>query len=333
MFNLELIQFLADSRIGLLTALFLFCSFMGETEGYVLVVTGIYVMYDKALAYRLSALVLLTMCVNHAMKTFIRNPRPFIDEGTWAQKWAVPAENARELATEYSTPSGHGMAGGAFYGHLYASVKRRGVRIIAVLAILATGLSRPYLGVHYLEDILLGWLIGISLALVLFRYGKSLGRLWQRRSYAQQVTIVVGFSAALWLVTVAAGGWRIDAQPLAFIGYSGFLTGLVIAHPLEIRRVDFDPRSGQLAHKLLRYALSVAMVIGTLFVLDELFAALADDVSLLGHILRYARYIAAGIVAMWLAPLVFTRLGLAERRAALGSVTPETLKRCSQEAE
>jgi membrane-associated phospholipid phosphatase len=333
MFNLELIQFLADSRSGLLTIFFLFCSFMGETEGYVLVVTGIYVMYDKALAYRLSALVLLTMCINHAMKTFIRNPRPFIDEGTWAQKWAVPTENARELATEYSTPSGHGMAGGAFYGHLYASVKRRGVRIIAVLAILATGLSRPYLGVHYLEDILLGWLIGISLALLLFRYGESLGRLWQRRSHAQQVTIVVGFSAALWLVTVAAGGWRIDAQPLAFIGYSGFLTGLVIAHPMEIRKVDFDPRSGSLAHKLLRYALSVAMVIGTLFVLDELFAALADDVSPLGHILRYARYIAAGIVAMWLAPLAFTRLGLAERRAAPGSVPPETLKRCSQEAE
>jgi hypothetical protein len=59
------------------------------------------------------------------------------------------------------------------------------------------------------------------------------------------------------------------------------------------------------------------MVIGTLFLLDEVFAVLADDSSLLGHLLRYARYTTAGIVAIWLAPLAFTRLGLAERAVAL----------------
>lgn len=312
-FNIDLIQFLADSRSGFLTGFFLFCSFIGETEGYVLVVTGIYVMYDKALAFRLSVLVLLTMCLNHSLKTLIANPRPFIDEGTWADKWAVPAENARELATEYSTPSGHAMAGGAFYAQLFASVKQRGVQIIAVFAILATGLSRPYLGVHYLEDVLLGWLIGVSLVLLLIRYGALIGGLWERRSHAQQVMLVIASSTALWLVTLAAGDWRIDDQPLAFIGYAGFLTGIVIAYPMETKTVDFDPRSGSLPHKLLRYLLSVAMVIGTLLVLDELFALLADDSSLLGHVLQYARYVAAGIVALWLAPLVFTRLGLAER--------------------
>lgn len=313
-FDLELIQFLADSRSGLLSAFFLFWSFLGETEGYVLILTGIYVMYDKALAYRLSAVVLLAMCLNHALKTFIRNPRPFIDEGTWAEKWAVPAGNAQELATEYSTPSGHAMSGSAFYTYLFTSVKQRGVRIVAVIAILLTGLSRPYLGVHYLEDILLGWVIGVSFALVLFRYRAAIGCLWQRRSHAQQVSLVVAFSAVLWLITVAAGDWRVDDQPLAFIGYAGFLTGIVIAYPLEARRIDFDPRSGSASRKLLRYALSVAMVIGTLFLLDELFALLAEDSSALGHVLRYARYITAGMVAIWLAPLTFTRLGLAENR-------------------
>jgi len=141
-FDLELIQFLADGRNGLLTAFFLFWSFLGETEGYVLILVGIYVLYDKALAYRLSAVVLLAMCLNHALKTFIRNPRPFIDEGTWAEKWAVPAGNARELATEYSTPSGHAMSGSAFYMYLFASVKQRGVRIIAVLAIRSAAARR-----------------------------------------------------------------------------------------------------------------------------------------------------------------------------------------------
>ena len=319
-FDLELIQSLADSRSEPLTLFFLFCTALGATQGYVLIVTGIYVMYDKALAFRLSVVVLLAMCVNHAMKTVIRNPRPFIDEGTWAQKWAVPVENARELATEFSTPSGHAMGGGAFYAQLFASVKQRAVRFIAVFAILATGLSRPYLGVHYLEDVLLGWLIGVALVLLLIRYGAAIGGLWRRRSHAAQIALVVALSAALWLGTVAAGGWRIDDQPLAFIGYAGFLTGIVIAHPLELRTIDFDPRSGSPPRKLLRYALSVAMIIATLYLLDELFALLAEDWSLLGHVLQYARYVAAGLVAMWLAPLTFTRLGLADRGAAPAAV-------------
>jgi membrane-associated phospholipid phosphatase len=315
-FDLELIQSLADSRSEPLTYFFLLCTALGATQGYVLIVTGIYVMYDKALAYRLSVAVLLAMCLNHALKTFIRNPRPFIAEGTWAQKWAVPVENARELATEFSTPSGHAMGGGAFYGQLFASVKQRAVRFIAVLAIVATGLSRPYLGVHYLEDVVLGWLIGVALVLLLIKYDAAITDLWRRRSHAAQIALVVALSAGLWLATVAAGGWRIDDQPLAFIGYSGFLTGIVIARPLEIRTIDFDPRSASPMRKLLRYALSVAMVIGTQYLLDEFFALLADDWSLLGHVLQYARYVTAGVVVMWVAPLTFTRLGLADRRAA-----------------
>jgi hypothetical protein len=270
-------------------------------------------------------LVLLAMCLNHALKTLIRNPRPFVAEGSWAQQWAVPAENARELATEYSTPSGHAMSAGAFYIHLFASVKQRAVRILAVCAILLTGLSRPYLGVHYVQDILLGWLIGIPLALLLIRYHTQIGSRWQRLSHARQISLVVVFSVALWLLTMAAGDWRIDDQPLAFMGYAGLLTGLVIAYPIELRRIDFDPRSGSAPRKLLRYALSVAMVIGTLQLLDELFARLAEDSSLLGHVLQYARYVTAGIVAMWLAPLTFTRLGLAERKVVSRTTRPEPL--------
>ena len=135
-FSLDLIQFLFENRTAPATALFQLFTFLGEIEGYVLVVCLIYVAYDKKLAVRLAVLALVTMSLNHVLKSLIANPRPFIGEGTYAEKWAVSASKAEELATEYSTPSGHAMTGASFYSYLYASVKNRYVRIAAIAALL-----------------------------------------------------------------------------------------------------------------------------------------------------------------------------------------------------
>jgi len=311
-FSINFIQFLADNRNDFLTKLFQFFTFIGEVEGYILVIALIYVMYDKKLAFLLSALTLFTMSLNHFMKMLVKNPRPFISEGTYAEKWAVSAEKAQELATEYSTPSGHAMAGSGFYSYLYASVKNRYVRIIAILLILLTGLSRPYIGVHYMEDVLIGWVFGILITLFSIKYAQKIADIWNRYSYRRQVIIVVISSMILWLTTRVISDWNIDGQPLAFVGYTGFLTGIVIAYPLETKKVNFDPKSSTVLCKILRYILSVVMVMGTLFLLDKVFELISGDFSLLGYVLRYIRYTIAGVVAMFLGPLLFVRLGLAE---------------------
>jgi membrane-associated phospholipid phosphatase len=312
-FNLALIQFLAGARSEFLTHFFLFFTFLGEVEGYVLLISLIYVTYDKKLAFRLSVLTLITMSLNHLLKTLIMNPRPFISEGSYSEKWAVSAEKALELATEYSTPSGHAMAGSSFYSYLYASVKNRYARTIFITLLLLTGLSRPYLGVHYLEDVLIGWVLGISIALLSIRYAENIGNLWNRFSYRQQIIIVAASSLTLWITTRALSDWNTDGQPLAFVSYTGFLTGIVVAYPVERKKVNFDPRSSTVFRRVLRYALSVGMVIATLLLLDEGFGAVSGDSSLFGYFLRYIRYTIAGIVGMLLGPLLFVRLGLAER--------------------
>jgi len=312
-FSLALIQYLADARTGFLTHFFQFFTFLGEVEGYVLLISLIYVTYDKRLGFRLSALTLVTMSLNHLLKTLIMNPRPFITEGSYAEKWAVSAEKAQELATEYSTPSGHAMAGSGFYSYLYASVKNRYVRTLSITLLLLTGLSRPYLGVHYLEDVLIGWALGLSIALLSVRYAESIGSLWNRFSYPQQLLIAAASSLVLWVFTRAQMGWSTEAQPLAFVGYAGFLTGIVAGYPVERRTVDFDPRSSTVARRALRYLLTVGLILGTLLILDEGFGAVSGDSSPLGYLLRYIRYTIAGIVATLLGPLLFVKLGLAER--------------------
>ena len=319
-FRLDLIQFLADHRSAFLTDFFLLTTFIGDVGGYILIIVAIYVLYDKRLAFRLAAVVLLTMCLNHLLKIVIKNPRPFIHEGTYFEKWAVSPDNARVLATEYSTPSGHAMGAAAFYSYLYAKLRDRSVRVIAILAILLTGLSRPYLGVHYLEDVLIGWAIGIAIVVLAVRYEDAIQRRWSELSSAAQALAVVAASILLWSVTIAMNGWTIGEQPRAFLTYTGFLAGIVIGAPLERKHVGFDPRSSTVLAKMLRYAISVASVLITLLVLDRLFDALAEDSTLLGQVLRYVRYALAGVAATYGAPLLFTRIGWAEKRAANSSI-------------
>jgi undecaprenyl-diphosphatase len=72
-------------------------------------------------------------------------------------------------APHFSFPSGHAMNSMAFYGavfilvQVYAKEKRtwsQFVSIFLVLLILLIGMSRVYLGVHYLTDILAGYSAG-----------------------------------------------------------------------------------------------------------------------------------------------------------------------------
>ena len=79
--------------------------------------------------------------------------------------------------TGYSFPSGHAMVSMAFYGLLiyiiYRLVKNKKVRntliIINVLIIILIGISRVYLGVHYLSDVLTGYSISIIYLLLLIK--------------------------------------------------------------------------------------------------------------------------------------------------------------------
>ena len=99
--------------------------------------------------------------LNNALKAVFARPRPAI----------VP--HLHEVMSP-SFPSGHAMTSAAVYLTLGALLmhisKGRLTKIycmtIAMLATLLIGSTRVYLGVHYPTDVLAGWLIGMSWALM-----------------------------------------------------------------------------------------------------------------------------------------------------------------------
>lgn len=318
-FNLALVEFLVDHRNIALTRLFLAVSFFGSPGFYVYLTVLFYVMWDKRLAIRLSILVLLTASLNDLLKILIANPRPFVRDGTYLKKWAVSPAEAKALAAEYSTPSGHAMGSSAFYAYLFALVKNHYLRALMVLAIVLIGASRPYLGVHYVEDVLLGWAIGLTIAMAAVFTAEPIANLWQKCPHGWQISITVAGSLAVWLLLVVLNGGRIDGQVREMTAYCGFLTGIVIACPLELRLLNFDSRSSGAGAKILRYAISIGLMAVILFGLSAIFAPWAGNTTAVGCALEYLRYAAADVAGMFLAPLIFCKLNLAESRLGVST--------------
>ncbi|MGB8846909.1 MAG: phosphatase PAP2 family protein [Terracidiphilus sp.] len=313
-FHLAWVEFLSAHRNIYLTHFFHTASFFGSANFYVLFTILLYVVWDKRLAVRLIVVVLLTVAFNDLLKVLIKNPRPFMADGTYKQKWAVSPAEAKSLALEYSTPSGHAMGSAAFYSYLLTFTRNRFVRLGLVLLIVLIGVSRPYLGVHYVEDVLLGWAIGLLFGVAASRYTGTLANLWSKVPHGLQIAITIAGSAMVWLLLFALSGWQIDYQVQEMTGYCGWLTGIVIACPLELRVVNFDPRGGGPAAKLLRFILSIAIMLAVAHILDAAFAPIAKSASIVGSALDYLRYVATSVAAMFFAPFIFCKVKLATAR-------------------
>ena len=93
---------------------------------------------------------------------------------------ARPAEILYQVSRHgYSFPSGHALIATIFYGFcafciihvLHKRWQKILVGIIAALVIILVGFSRIYLGVHWVSDVIGGWVLGVavlSLLIILF---------------------------------------------------------------------------------------------------------------------------------------------------------------------
>jgi undecaprenyl-diphosphatase len=148
-------------------------TFLGNTWTLIavgIVSLGVFTAFSKRRTGLFCAGMLLALPLNVLIKEMVERPRPTAD---WADI-IIPA-----IGLSY--PSGHAMSAVAFYGFLalmsWIHIQRRSVRTwfsitFGVVAALI-GLSRVYLGAHWLSDILGGSTAGLILLLIAAELYKS----------------------------------------------------------------------------------------------------------------------------------------------------------------
>lgn len=119
--------------------------------------------YQRAASYILYTAIGIAALNAWVLKALIERARPEI----------IP--RLIEVDQSFSLPSGHAANSAAVYGAIalvagviwWRKAQRRAIWAAAALLVLAIGLSRIWLGVHWPSDVVAGWLVGAGWALLL----------------------------------------------------------------------------------------------------------------------------------------------------------------------
>ena len=272
---------------------------LGYEELYLLLLPLIYWCISREIGIGLGYLSMLSAWLNSTIKYIFAIPRP-----------AGPGieMKAPRLETSPSFPSGHAQSAVANWGYLAVRFRHWAVRAFAVLAILGIGLSRIVLGVHFPQDVLAGWLIGLVLLAAYAALEPHVKRWFGEQRVVGRVALAVGLPVLLMLVHPADTNGLYPAE--GAVTPSAALVGLGIGVIMERKWIRFrvDGASWQrVARYLLGVVIVAALWVGPKLLLPE---GMAYGVE---AAIRSVRYALLGWAVAFFCPWLFIMLHLASR--------------------
>ena len=150
-------------RTPLLTKIFLIITNLGSPYVLILLTLLSFLLKNKKLSFIITGNLGLITIINQVLKFIVKRPRP--------------SDLFLIVETGYSFPSGHSMVSLSFYGLLiyfiYKYFKNKNLKIFLItllsLIIVLIGVSRVYLGVHFVSDVISGFLLSLSYLIIFIK--------------------------------------------------------------------------------------------------------------------------------------------------------------------
>jgi membrane-associated phospholipid phosphatase len=287
---------------------------LGYEEFFVLLLPTLYWCFDQMAGLRVGIVLLLSNVANNFFKFLFHSPRPY---------WVSENVQAYSHETSFGMPSGHAQIAASVWGWLAAEVRKRWFTILAVVLILLIGISRLYLGVHFLSDVLFGWLLGGLLVWAFSAWQKPIGEWADKKSLWVKIGLIAASTAVMLALILALRlanvGWILDTtwagragevNPYSLDGvftvagtWFGMLSGFVV---LTETRGHFLAGEGGW-RRLVRFVVGLVGVMALYLGLGQIFPR---DANFISFALRFLRYTLIGLWVSWWGPLAFEGLGL-----------------------
>ena len=287
-----------QSLSPLLDIPFLIITLLGDVIFYITVIGSIYWSFSKKLGIILFSFMTISGISNTFLKGIFGVDRPYL---------TYPSE-IKEISSVsgYSFPSGHAMSSSAFFG-FFSLRNKDNIKIILFsgIIIILVSLSRIYLGVHYLSDVLVGIVLGLTFSIIVLKTLPWFETFFSKQNDFSIITFVLLVSFILMLlstITTELFGNIIEAAPNGNL--PGILAGGVIGFVLERKKIGFKTENIDNWTKFVRIFLGFSLILAT-YILGKAFTS-----TVTGNLIvmtDYMVFFVVGLVATLVVPYVFSK--------------------------
>lgn len=217
------ISWVVPLRSALLTPIFKGLTLLGYTEFFLLFLPIGYWLWDKKMFTRLAMLIGFVALTNAFLKDLFHDPRPPIG-------FALDPQ----VGESFGFPSGHAQVATAMWLWLAYEIKRPWAWAVAIFIVAGVGFSRLYLGVHDVEDVVGGTLLGLASVVIYRGFVSDQFNFWHNLNPEIQVLAIAGLAPLVWIV------WPADVVPYVIFGLIAFLVFWWVGRTIEERWIQYE---------------------------------------------------------------------------------------------
>ncbi|MEU6710806.1 phosphatase PAP2 family protein [Nonomuraea sp. NPDC046802] len=292
-------------------------SVFGTDTFFLLCLPFLYWCVNPALGLRLGLTVLVSAAVNTIAKLAAHQPRPY-----WIDAGIRPFSHEQS----FGLPSGHAQNSTVGLGRLAMMAGRPWAWWAAAGLVALVCLSRVYLGVHFISDVVAGVLLGLAVLALSAKLERPVTEWWRGQPLWAQFAASAAVSGAVVGVAVLANapyaGWSVPeawraAGTIApesldtVVASAGVLMG-TLAGTSVMYRLGWFEAGGPRGVRAVRWLLGMAVALAIWYAQREVLQQTP-----------VVRYIGYALLALWVqlgAPLAFIRLGLMSRAGKVRAV-------------
>lgn len=278
MVNIDMLflEWMTSLEGSVLTAFLKLVSIIANETLYLIVISISYWCVSKRKAFHMIVMLCFSGYIGIMVKEFMKIPRPYTYDGIEALY--------EKSAAGYSFPSTHVQLSTTFWGSFMILCKKRIVWIIGIIFIILVAISRLYLRVHWLSDIIGAVLFSV---IVVYLYTKVTMELSDRKFILLQ-RIILAVSLIMYVMTS-----QVDNLKLL-----GVLTGSTIGIMLENHFINMN-ESNDFKMQVVKTVLGLSIMLIMQFILKKVIPDM-----------YYLRYAVTGITITFLCPFIFHMLRL-----------------------
>ncbi|WP_242277028.1 phosphatase PAP2 family protein [Bacillus cereus group sp. BfR-BA-01446] len=276
MFNIDMLflEWMISLEGSVLTAFFKLVSIIANETLYLIVISISYWCVSKRKAFHMIVMLCFSGYIGIVIKEFMKIPRPYTYDGIQSLY--------EKSAASYSFPSTHVQLATTFWGSFMILCKKRIIWIIGIVFIILVSISRLYLRVHWLSDIIGAVLFSV---IVVYLYTKVTMGLSDRKFILLQ-RIILAVSLIMYVMTS-----QVDNLKLL-----GVLTGSTIGIMLGNHFINMN-ESNDFKMQVVKTVLGLSI----LLVVQLLLKKVIPD-------MYYLRYVLTGFTITFLCPFMFHML-------------------------